>query len=250
MSTLYRTAITVFMLLLPCLAMAGGGIYFDDLAVANNGNAVYSDSFDDGNVSDWTGKNDTTLSYAHSYSVPASFWSNRHTDVVASAYHNVNISNPGIVEANARVWLPPVEEQYGWTHTGDWTCIFLSSGSSNYAVYGGIDLRAGESGYRVILGFNLPGGAFSRTASPVLQPGTWSLLTVKMNNSTSTAYAYLDGIQQCSIPVDASYFLSYDDSSLWGRLGDGVAPVPEPSGLLALGSALPLLGGFLLRRRR
>lgn len=246
----YYSAVVVLILILAASSAAsGGGVYIDDLSITNGDVTVFSDSFDDGDVSDWHSMKDAMLS-PNSSSSPASMHLNWHGGSLAQAFHSIAIASPGLIEASARVWLPPVQEQYNWSH-GEISSasISLHSASSASNLYAGIELWPGETGYRLSLGRNEPGASVSYvTGAPYLFPDTWGLITMRVDPSASSARMYLDGIEQCIVSFHPQCFQSYDGISLYGNLGNGVTP--EPSSLIILGSALPLLAGGLLRRRR
>lgn len=248
MPVLYRIAIFLSLLLLPCAAMAGGGIYFDDFSVTNGGSSVFADNFDDGDVSDWQLMKDAWSSSDHAYSAPRSMFLNWHVGGGPSqASHPIGIVSPGVVEASSRVWLPPVQEQYYWRLNASTSAgMYLHSGNTASDLYGVIALSPGDTSYRLELGWNRPGGGVSTCTTAVLSPGTWGLLSLKMDPNASTARLYLDDVEKCVLTLDAAYFQSYAGVSLSGTLGSGMSP--EPSGLTALTLSFPIL--FLLRRRK
>jgi hypothetical protein len=237
------------LLLMACIsAYAVGGIYFDDLSVTNNGTSVFSDNFDDGSISDWTPKNDAALSSSVARSAQYSVYLNQWGSTVADAFHSVSIATPGVVEASVWVWLPPTQEQYRPTST----YIYLYSGNPSDNMYAGIELRDGETGYRVKLGWNGVPGDSARTSSVVLAPQTWAKLTLRLNaaSGNSTAYALLNDQTQLSFWYTPSTWTSVNKVSFWGWLGGASEPTPEPSSLLALLSGAGGLVAFARRRAR
>jgi len=226
-------------------AFGSGGIHFDDFSVTNNGSTVFSDNFDDGNISDWTSKDHATLDSSVSHSSPFSLHLNHTGGVVSEAFHSISTGSAGLVEASSWVWLPSVQEQAESTFTN----IVLYSGNTSDNIFTGVTLKPGETGYRIWLHWNNNSGADSTitTSSVILPSQTWALLTLRLNSSNSMASALLNGQEQASFSYTSASFTSFDHTSVWGWLG-GEQSVPEPSSLVAL---LCGAGGMisLLRRK-
>ncbi len=207
-------------------AYAAGGIYFDDVIVGNDRTVVFADNFDDGNASDWTSKNDATVTAGQCNSKPYSLHLNCHGRVVSQAYHLLPIRVSGLVEAHARVWLPPVQEQYAWHHkTTSSTNLVLYSRESSDSISAGVELRPGELGYRIHLRWNeSDGGSGAKvcTDKVVLKPGRWALLSLYLDSATGRAFACLDGKDQVSVIYNPLKFSSIIRMAFWGRLGDRV----------------------------
>jgi len=240
-------AAIVLLLAVPAAVHAAGGMYFDDFTVTNGGTSVLFDDFNDGSISDWQPQHYALTSSQVSHSPSYSMYLNWHGGSVSDAFHQMSIQQPGLVAASAWVWLPPVREQYNWSHNIiSFTGIYLYSGSSDNNSFAHVELRPGETSYRIYLGWNNFGGqGATATSSAILAPQTWALLSLQMDRTSGTAAAYLNGAECLSFAYDPSHFTSFDGVSAWGWLGDGV--VPEP------GTFVPLLVGLVglaLRRRR
>ena len=234
----------------PSIARAVGGIYVDDIAITNNGAPVFSDNFDDGSISDWYMINDAAVTSAHSHSPSDSLYLNWHGAAVADAIHHISVAQPSVMDYSAWVYLPPVSEQYKWNHNGfSFTNLVLHSGNTSSNLGAGVELYPNESAYRIWLHWNNFGGTNTTAVSGVvLAANTWAQLTLRMDNASGNAYALFNGQQLTSISYNPQSFQSFNRASVWGWLGDGVAPVPEPGSLLALLCGIGATGAVMRRR--
>lgn len=245
--------LVAFASVVPGVANAKGGIYVDDISITNSNASVFSDNFDDGSISDWDWIDNTaTLSSAHTHSPTKSLYLNWHGKSVAEAFHKMSITQPSVVDYSAWVYLPPASEQYGWSHkTLIFTNLVLYSGNTSNNLFAGIELYPSQSAYSIWLNWNNFGGTNAKAEKKdVVAANTWVKLTLRMDNINGKAYALLNGTQQASITYDPKNFTSFNNASVWGWLGDGVAPVPEPSSAVAMLCGITAMSGFALRRKK
>ncbi len=225
-----RTALAALALTLGLAvqATAIGGMCVEDLVVKNDGATVFADNFDDGNITDWTSTNDASVFCAGESPGNCFLRINRTANVVASAYHRVSIPRAGTVELSAWVWLPKPSEQFTTPNSTTFTYFYLTSGEklasgSTPDVHGGPTLRSGEKAYRVQVGqqYGSLNKATAGTRSPVIQPETWTYLTIRIDKSIRRARALVNGKEVCSVLIDNDDFPSIGQISVWGWLGDG-----------------------------
>lgn len=189
-----------------------GGIYFDDILLKNNGKAVFFEDFQ-GDLSRWPRKDNAGVETSNSKA--ACLYLN---NVVSEAFHEASITQPGLIELSAWVWLPPATEQVRRTFTD----LNLYSGTSCDNIGAGVQVDEKAKGYCIRLQWNRSDGDDKEvvTQSSVLQPGKWARLALHLDSKTQQASALLDGVPQVSFHYAPANFKTIDCLSAWGSLGD------------------------------
>lgn len=219
--------LAVCVVMLACPMLIAGGIYVDDFKVTNNNSVVFFDNFDDGSITDWVTPRDAFV--VCDQSKPPKCWLhvNRQGDYCCCAYHKISIDRPGSVEVSAWVFLPPVEEQSCYKgRCTSFTDISIHSGSTDDSCAAAVELRPNEKGYRIRVFANTyyPGRP-SQTAEvvtpkPVLMPGKWAKLALRMVFDGGTAFVSLDGKDLGSVSFLPEHYAPIKQASVWGWLGD------------------------------
>lgn len=193
-----------------------GGIYFDDILLTNNGNAVVFDDFESGNLSGWLTTNDATVESSSSGPRASCLYLNHQADVVSEAFHAIFMEDPGVVELSAWVWLPPADEQGPAKFTN---LMLYSRDGDNIAA--GVKVDRQQTGYLITLHWNRHDGDHKDAVSngSVLKPGKWARLMLRLDKGSETASALLDGVTQASFPYVSSNFATMRQMSVWGWLG-------------------------------
>lgn len=214
------------MILAPQMVMAGGGIYVDDFTVKNDGKVLFTDNFDDGSVSDWTFVRDATVVCDDATPRNCCLHVDRQRYANCCAYHAVSIPSPGVVELSAWIFLPPVEEQSCYTVSGgSFTGISVYSGSTKDDVAAAVELQHLEKGYRIRVYSNSYNTgkpmehAQAVTPNPVLVPGKWARLTLKLAFADGKASAYLDDKMLDSVSFRPENYAFVKKVAAWGGLG-------------------------------
>ena len=215
----------------PLQLHAVGGTYIDNFLITNNGAYVLADNFDDGDIRDWNPAGGVSL--AQITKKPAGYCMCFNSGGVPNAVcrRKVQAAPLGVLQVSAWFLMPPVEEQYGWdkdtgsTYVGS-TVFYVAPDNNKDSVLFGVVLRPGDAGYRLDLKvhFNAqdgsrPGQLF-RTQKPVLAPGKWALLTLKMDPSTRKVTLCLDGKEQLSSDYEPENWKSLTFLMVGTQLGD------------------------------
>jgi hypothetical protein len=210
---------------------AAGGIVFDSLTITNNGAVVLYDDFNDGDISNWSARNDVSIASAQGeISRVSCLCLNWHGKALAGATKRSIIAQPGVTEVVARVCLPPVEEQYNWSRkTVNSADIMLRSGSSKDAMCVSIELYPKEAGYRVSLSWNQCNSSEIKrieSSGPRIAPQTWMEISLRVDPGNRVASLGLNSRHIACLTYDPKRFQSFKSISICGRLGDG-QPQPE-----------------------
>ena len=200
-------------------AFASGGAYLDDLRIANNGLAVFSDNFDDGKLDGWMRINDTTVTCNTPGKPPCGMFVNAQK-YRATAYHSLTLRNAGLIEVSAKVYLTAPEEQYEWQirKQAAFLGIHLYSGSSTAIMQLDIQLDPGQQQAKLCV---------ARKDKAQCQPSNplakyrWANITLRMDPKTKTASALLEGQPQVSLPYEPEEWRSIREVGINSSYGDG-----------------------------
>lgn len=224
---------------------ASGGMYVDDLSIKNNGQVVFSDSFDNGNVNNWfmVGCNFDSTHYNSANS-------SIHFDGMGTgATRAMSMPQVGAVEVSTWIYMPSVGEQYNSTKSVSYCRIGLWNDVRDL-VSMGVELFPNELGYRVNVwtGHGVSTDRYLDTRNWVLGSGCWNKLTLRMDPSNSTVSTLLNDQQQASITYEPNAYQGFTNFSI--NSGFASVPTPEPSSILALLAGLGGIGGIVVRKRR
>lgn len=222
-----KTAVFVALLLGlgTCGALAAGGIYVDNLQVTNNGITAFMNTFDNTTVlRGWTRLSDASVAVDRANRRQGAMLVNRHVFAVANAYHNVEFQVAGPVEISAAIYCTPAAEQYDWQvkKKACSTNLIIYSGSSKTWIDASVQLNPCQSTYQVgILAAGAAGGSNVYSKQPILSPGRWALLTMRLDRDAARATLFLDGKEITSTHYDPDKFRSIQQIAISSQLGDG-----------------------------
>lgn len=243
---------TIFVLAVAGGATAAGGVYLDDLTLTNYGTPMFTDGFNDKSLPGWSKLKDVSLGQVKEGSLLLHL--NAHSALPATAWRALNVKDAGVVEVSMKLMvMPPGEQSQYKKNTYSLMNLTLCSGNSPAMIMAVVNLRPKEKANRVSIGVQqtvttppadpaprikdgkpvIPrlgpqsarvksSGATS--ATPLILPKTWVLLTLKLDSKTSTASMLVDNKQIVSKPYSPKDFESVRGIWLQCSYGDGVKP--------------------------
>ena len=246
-------AILILTVILTCgLAVgahAAGGVCLDDLQITNDGKMAFSESFDSRSLRGWSSPYDVTLIQTN----PGGYYLhlNKHHIQSARAWHKLTVNSAGLVELSAKVYVTPPEEQYLYKQKAfSLMEIVLYSGNSRATMSTIVNLNPKEKANRMSISLQKMQrptvetretegktnsimqkmrqnskeqlkGYGATTSSPVIQPKTWTTLTVKLDPKTTTTTVLVNGKSVLTQPYDPNLYQSLNWVLLGCTYGDG-----------------------------
>lgn len=242
---------TLFVLAAAGNASAAGGVYLDDLTLTNYGTPMFTDGFNDKSLPGWSSLKDVSLGQVNEGSLLLHL--NAHSAQPATAWRALNVKEAGVVEVSTKLMVMPPDEQSRYKNNSySLLNLTLCSGSSPATIMAVVNLRPREKANRVSIGVqqtvSTPPADPAKTkdgkpviptlgpqnakvknsgatsATPLIQPKTWVLLTLKLDSKTSTASVLVDNKVIVSKPYSPKDFTSVRGIWLKCDYGDGVKP--------------------------
>lgn len=221
-----RVIAVLLSIMLICLVggvvQAEGGAYIEDVVVTNNGQNVFFDNFNSGNLSKWTNINDAQMFYYTPNIAQYCLFLNKQHEAPATATHAATIENPGRVEFRSYSSLTPSEEQYDWQKRGACQLSFAIVSASSpdkvvrcYAYLNPLQhaSNAGISTSRTATG--------TITTKAIIDANKWMHYRMIMDPKTRTATFYLDGSRMASTKYNPDDFRSIGALEITTSFGDG-----------------------------
>ena len=232
---------TVAICLSSAPAIASGGIYLSNIRITNDGNVVLADDFRSGRLQGWTGLECASV-VIQKPNTPGILYLNAHSSnnsgYSASAWHSLNVGNPGLVEMSLAIYVAPAQEQYVWQQKRD-NCLcyikFFSMGvndkTESQVAQIGVQLNKNEEACRLYVysqtGPNAMNGQVdmpvSNTKTPVLPTGKWVTLHMRMDPLTSTLSLMMDDKTVVSTPYEPTKVHNIGRFGILSAFGDGAA---------------------------
>ncbi|MCE5315296.1 MAG: hypothetical protein ABFD49_00875 [Armatimonadota bacterium] len=209
-------------------AYANGGVYLEDIRIKNNGKVVFSDDFNDGDISDWTHLRDVSVFTIEKTSTQMMLL-NEHGNQMAEADHPLDLNLSGSLEFSTMVCIaPPTEQYYGQK---DIACAFnMSLDYREQPNCAPETLRIHALLYRNDQKCKITVTRLSRDeekykssdmSSAVLPTGKWAILTLRLDSISETATAYVDDSPVASIKYNANDFPKITSLAFYTTFGDG-----------------------------
>lgn len=224
-----RTALFVILIyiLAAGAACATGGIYIDDLQITNNGKVVFSDNFDRTSLTGWTDTTDASVVVDQSQKHQSALLLNSHISCpVAQATHSLLLKNAGLVEMSAAIYCTPADEQFQH-HVKKIGCVTSFILGPTRSELDGIDavIELNPNGSAYQLGVtSLRSGTITKSAvttNPIMQPGKWALIKLRLDPKTATATVFLDGNAVASIGYNPEDYRKISEVNIVTPMGDG-----------------------------
>ncbi len=156
----------------------------------------------------------------------------------ASAWHNLDIDTPGLLEMSLNLYVTPAEQQYVWRHKLDNCLAYIKFYSvdekgapKDQVAQVGVQLNKDETACRLYIysqaGPNAMNGGSdspsSKTNSPVLPTGKWVSLRMRMDPGSSMLSLAMDGQVAVSTPYDTTKVHNIGRFQILSAFGDGGA---------------------------
>lgn len=218
-----------FAVLAPTLCYAGGGAYFDNMLVKNDGLVIASFSFDDGRQG-WQMLPGAEITPPRNPFLSPALYLNCHGRTSAGASYPLPIRDPGTVEFHAWVYLPKMAEQGDYHRkTISFAYLRIEPKTQSWSLCCGPQLRPGEDGYRIAIAWNHAQGKPTETVTdkPVLKPDTWALLSICLSRQSGLASASLDQKDLLSMRIDPAGFEQITRLGIQCWLGDRIDLPPQ-----------------------
>jgi hypothetical protein len=205
-----------------------GGIYLDQIRIYNDSKVIFSDDFDDGNVSDWNQLANASLITVDQERLSRILWMNKQEKTDSIAWHKLDMTQVGSVELSAAVYVAPAIEQYEWQNKN------FSAFSMHLEYRETPNSPADTLRIEVILYQNdqscyvaakrnsvVVTDCFNKSKQPVLATGKWARLTLRLDPTSGTATACLNDSPVASVPYDPVDFPRITSLAISSSFGDG-----------------------------
>lgn len=212
--------LAVMLLLLPCALLAKGGVYIDDVKITNDGVVVFSDSFNGGDLKNWTALRDAT---APCDKDPASccLHLNNHGTGLPNATHTLAMKEAGVVEVSWRQWVAPAEEQAGHERTVVGVMMGIVGEKTGRSIVASTCLYVGDKEPCLSVDVDGKTGKLSELNVPT---GKWVRMLVRMDSATSKVTFSADGKVGVEETYDPKSLLPAKQLTFQSGLGDGIKP--------------------------
>jgi len=215
-------AISMLMVGGPCSAAKPVGAYVDDVQFLNNGQQVFFDNFNDGNLDGWTKMYDVTCTQNNCERTLFNMSLNKQHFAASTAYYSLMLANTEFLDMQAKVYVTPANEQYDCRQKGLPAVLHftLYSGNTNATIRAALYTDHTLNGCKA--GLTLSGtGSGKLTSRVVVKPLVYTRLLMRMSPRTGVATLYVDGRPVQSIRYDPRQFQTIRELGLCCSFGDG-----------------------------